>query len=62
MIKLFKNLSKKEVIYSLICVVLVSINVWLELKIPDYMSAITRLVQTEGSKMSDIKDETLTLK
>lgn len=54
MIKLFKNLSKKEVIYSLICVVLVSINVWLELKIPDYMSAITRLVQTEGSKMSDI--------
>ena len=54
MIKLFKNLSKKEVIYSLICVVLVSINVWFELKIPDYMSAITRLVQTEGSKMSDI--------
>ena len=54
MIKLFKNLSKKEIIYSLICVVLVSINVWLELKIPDYMSAITRLVQTEGSKMSDI--------
>lgn len=54
MIKLFKNLSKKEVIYSLICVVLVSINVWLELKIPDYMSAITRLVQTEGSKISDI--------
>ena len=54
MIKLFKNLSKKEIIYSLICVVLVSINVWLELKIPDYMSAITRLVQTEGSKMLDI--------
>lgn len=54
MLKLFKNLKKREIIYALICVTLVSINVWLELKIPDYMSAITRLVQTEGSKMSDI--------
>ncbi len=54
MIKLFKNLSKKEIIYSLICITLVAVHVWLELKVPDYMSGITRLVQTEGSKMNDI--------
>ena len=54
MIKLLKNLSKKDVICAIICIMLVGSHVWLELKIPDYMSAITRLVQTEGSLMSDI--------
>ena len=49
-----RYLSKKESLYALICVFLVAIHVWLELKVPDYMSAITRLVQTEGSLMSDI--------
>ena len=54
MIKLLKNLTKKEIIYSLVCISLVAFHVWLELKIPDYMSGITRLVQTEGSKMAEI--------
>ena len=54
MIKLLKNLRKKEIILALICIILVASHVWLELKIPDYMSGITRLVQTEGSKMSEI--------
>ena len=54
MIKLFKNLTKKEFVYAIICITLVSIHVWLELKVPDYMSSITRMVQTEGSKMADI--------
>ena len=54
MIKLLKNLTKKDIIYSIICILLVAGHVWLELKIPDYMSAITTLVQTEGSLMSDI--------
>ena len=54
MIKLLKNLNKKEIIYGLICISLVAFHVWLELRIPDYMSGITRLVQTEGSKMSEI--------
>ena len=57
MIKLFKNLTKKEIVYALICIVLVSLNVWLELRIPDYMSAITRLVQTEGSQMINILEQ-----
>ena len=54
MLKLFKNLTKKEWIYAIFCVILIVGQVWLELKIPDYMSEITVLVQTEGSKMSDI--------
>ena len=54
MIKLLKNLGKKECIFAIICLSLVIVQVWLELKMPDYMSEITVLVQTEGSKMQDI--------
>lgn len=54
MIKLLKNLSKKEAILALISFVLIFCQVWLELKMPDYMSKITQLVQTEGSEMKDI--------
>ena len=57
MFKLFKNLSTKDKIYVVICIVLIVFQVWLELKMPDYMSAITRLVQTEGSKMFDILEQ-----
>ena len=54
MFKLFKNLTKKDVIIILISVVLIVFQVWLDLKLPDYMSEITRLVQTEGSTINDI--------
>lgn len=54
MLKLLKNLTKKEWLYAIFCIILIIGQVWLELKIPDYMSEITVLVQTEGSKMSDI--------
>ena len=54
MFKLFKKLGKKQLIYSLICILFVAANVFFELKIPDYMSEITVLVQTKGSKISDI--------
>ena len=57
MFKLLKKLTKKEVILSFICISLVAFHVWLELRIPDYMSGITRLVQTEGSKMSEILEQ-----
>lgn len=57
MFKLFKNLSKKDLIYTFICIILIVFQVWIELKMPDYMSSITQLVQTEGSKMSDILRE-----
>ncbi len=54
MLKLIKNFTKKEWILAIICLVLVVTQVWLELKMPDYMSEITKLVQTEGSQMKDI--------
>ena len=54
MIKILKNLNKKEIEIFIICFILIFIQVWLDLKMPDYMSKITVLVQTEGSKMSDI--------
>lgn len=54
MLKLFKNLRKKDIFYALICALLVVFQVWLELKMPDYMSNITQLVQTKGASMPDI--------
>ena len=54
MFKLFKNFTKKNLVYIIICISLIVFQVWLELKMPDYMSNITRLVQTEGSTMTDI--------
>ena len=54
MIKLLKNLTKKEVFLILISCGLIFLSVDLELKMPDYMATITKLVQTEGSKMKDI--------
>lgn len=53
MFKLLKNYSWKEVFWILVVVALVSLQVHFDLKLPDYMSEITRLVETEGSAMSD---------
>ena len=52
-----KNLGKKEAIYTIICVSLIAFQVWLELKIPDYMSNITRLITSENSVIGDILKE-----
>ena len=57
MFKLFQKLGKKQLLYAIICVLFVGINVYLELKIPDYMSKITVLVQTEGSNMNEILNQ-----
>ena len=54
MFKLFKNFTKKDYFLILSCIVLIVAQVWLDLKLPDYMSAITRLVQTENSTMGEI--------
>ena len=54
MFKLFRTLKKSDWGLILASVVLIVGQVWLDLKMPDYMSRITRLVQTEGSAMSEI--------
>lgn len=54
MLKLLKNLTKKDWILALYSIILIIGQVWLELKMPDYMSEITVLVKKEGSQMKDI--------
>lgn len=54
MTKLLKEFNKKDYFLVLVCILLIIFQVWLDLRLPDYMSEITKLVQTEGSKMSDI--------
>ena len=57
MLKLLKTLNKKDWLCVFICAILVVFQVWLELKMPDYMSNITQLVQTKGASMNDILRE-----
>lgn len=54
MIKLLKNLPKRNWLMMLFAIGFVVLQVWLDLTIPDYMADITALVQTDGSKMADI--------
>ena len=54
MFKMFKNFTKKDWIIILVIIVFICGQVWLDLKLPDYMSEITKLIQTENSKMSEI--------
>lgn len=54
MIKLLKNLPKRNWLMMFFAIGFVVLQVWLDLTIPDYMADITSLVQTDGSKMADI--------
>lgn len=54
MLRILKHLRWKEWLLVAACVVLIVGQVQLDLALPGYMSEITRLVQTEGSQMSDI--------
>lgn len=56
MVELFKNLSSKELLLFILVVLLTCTQVYFDLSLPDYMSEITMLVQTEGSEMSSIYD------
>ena len=54
MLKLLRHLTFKEMLLILICLVLIVVQVWLSLTLPDYMALITRLVQTKANAMHDI--------
>ena len=54
MFKIFGYLKKQDWLLVFCSLVFIVSQVWLDLKLPDYMSEITRLVQTEGSEMNDI--------
>ena len=54
MVRLFKNLSRKDWLCLAVSVGFIVLQVWLDLKMPDYMSEVTMLVQTPGSDIKDI--------
>ncbi len=54
MIKIFKNLSKKDWGLFFISIGLIVLQVWLDLRLPDYMSEITKYIETPGSEIRDV--------
>lgn len=54
MLKMFRYFRKKEWLMVFGSLVFVVGQVWLDLRLPDYMSDITTFVMTEGSTMSDV--------
>ncbi|KFI62790.1 ABC transporter permease [Bifidobacterium longum subsp. longum] len=54
MLRIMKYLSKAEIGQMLIALVTIVGQVYFDLKLPDYMSDITTLVETPGSHMKDI--------
>ena len=56
MTKLFKNLKKEDWLLIVLSSIFIIFQVWLELKIPDYMSEITKLVQTSGATKDILKE------
>ncbi len=54
MFKLFKNLNKKDLLIILFCILIMVFQVWIELRLPEYMSEITRLIETNKDNISEI--------
>lgn len=54
MLKTLKTLRGREWCMMAVCAVFIVLQVWLDLKLPDYMADITKLVETEGSAMRDV--------
>ncbi len=50
----FQNLKKTDWLLATVCLAFIALQVWLDLKTPDYMAEITTLVQTAGSTMGEI--------
>lgn len=49
MLKLLKNMRRQEVLMALLCLVFVIGQVYFDLRLPDYMTELTRLIQTSGT-------------
>lgn len=54
MIKLLKNMRKREVLTALLCAVLVVGQVYFDLRLPDFMSELTLLIKSGGDATGDI--------
>ena len=49
MLKLLKNMRRKEVLMTLLCAVLVVVQIYFDLRLPDYMTDLTTLIKTSGT-------------
>ncbi|CAM4396459.1 ATP-binding cassette subfamily B protein [Paenibacillus endophyticus] len=54
MLKILKYFNPKNVWFIVISTAFIVFQVWLDLKLPDYLAEITKLVQTEGSSLSEV--------
>lgn len=54
MLKLLKNMRKREVFFAVLCIVLVVAQVYFDLSLPDYMTELTKLMQSEGTQTSEV--------
>lgn len=54
MLKLVKKLTKKQIVLVIVSIIFVTAQVWLDLKIPDYMNEITKLITQKGTTIKDI--------
>ena len=54
MIKLLKRMRKREALMALICALLVVVQVYFDLKLPDYMTQLTTIIKTPGSETADV--------
>lgn len=54
MLKILAKANKKEKFFALLSVLLIMLQVYLELEIPDYMSEITELLQMPDTVTADI--------
>ena len=54
MLKLFKNMRRREVLMAALCALLVMGQVYFDLTLPDYMTDLTALIKTQGSQTADI--------
>ena len=54
MIQLLKRMRRREALMALLCAVLVVGQVYFDLRLPDYMTELTKLIKTPGSNTGDI--------
>lgn len=54
MFKLFKNLRRREIIFMIISVFFILAQIWLDLKLPDYMSEITVIIESQTGDVSSV--------
>ena len=54
MLKIFRNLKKRDVCFMLVCVLLVIAQVWLDLTMPDYTQKLTESVSAGSIEMSEV--------